>query len=97
MLTMFFQTSQPFSLKQAYNLMADMRQRYPSLKLRHYIKPNLIEQVHRALDIPVPGGGKNSRDNGITNGRGGGGAQESDGEEVMEEVDDEIEDDDDMI
>lgn len=67
-----------------------MRQRYPSLKLRNYIKASIIEQVHRALDMPVPET-KNNRNN---HGRG---AEESDGEEVMEEVDDEIEDDDDMI
>ncbi|XP_066914160.1 intraflagellar transport protein 140 homolog isoform X1 [Clytia hemisphaerica] len=83
--------------QQAYNLMENMRQRFPHLKIQQYIKRKIIERIYNELQIALPssnqnnGGGRNQHRGGARDDS----VEESEGE-IDEEVD-EIEDDDDMI
>jgi len=81
---------------QAYVLMKELRQRIPSVNMAYYVSLKTIENIHKALDIPLGRGvGADTHKNGFVNGNSN--AEEEDEEEedfVEEAVPDEPYDDD---
>lgn len=71
-----------FSL-QAYNGLEEMRNKIPKVNVTFYVNIKTIQQIHKALDVPM----KDQDTNGVR--IGGGGADEDEGEEVEEDVVDE--------
>ena len=66
-----------------------MKVRIPKVNLAYYVNMRTIENIHRALDIPVPKGAVPA-----VNGVSMGGGEEEDGEEVEEDVVDDFPNDD---
>ena len=67
--------------------MEEMRQRIPNVNMVYYVDVRTLEAVHSALGIPLGRGIGAEVQHGRVGGEGGGGEEESDGEEsVGEEV-----------
>ena len=68
---------------QAFNCMEELRSRMPRVNIAYYVSMQTIEQVHRALDIPVKDVQGSRSINGYRNS-----PEEEMGEEVEEDVPD---------
>ena len=60
--------------------MEEMKIKIPKVNMAYYIDVKTIENVHQALDIPLP------KTNGVNGIRMGSGGEEEEGEEVDEDV-----------
>lgn len=70
----------------AYELIEDMRNRYPTLKLHHYVNMGMLEKIHKAVGVPL-----HEAQNGMMDG------DDDEEQEVMEEEIVEDDDDDEYI